>query len=79
MSRPRNPAGAINKISPGLLQGGVFEEKQHTTAIFERIDLRVQKSWSQGTKWHTNLCTNRKTISSIQRPLSILQLHENNF
>jgi len=33
VSRPRNPAGAINKISPGLLQGGVFEEKQHKTAI----------------------------------------------
>lgn len=27
MSRPRNPAGAINKISPGLLQGGVFLRK----------------------------------------------------
>ena len=53
MPRVKNPSGAINNISPGLLQEGgregAFKEKQHTTAILKNRSkiLSVQESWSQ--------------------------------
>ena len=51
VSRPRNPSGAINKISPGLLQVGIFLRKatyncnlKEPTYVFENPGHKEQNS-----------------------------------